>query len=94
MLCERLPASRVAQAGKEGGRQNVNYCLPPSTPFTVCAHLLYARALLARRRWGCLFWEKDSAVAGLVHAFDSWQRCVWSRTHRTTRKSWPAFLTR
>ena len=98
VLCRESPASNVTQAGKEGEGQNVNYCPPPFyTLHRLCllaVRLLYARALLARRRWGCLFWEKDSAVAGLVHAFDSWQRCVWSRTHRTTRKSWPAFLAR
>ena len=98
VLCRESPASSVAQAGKEGERQNVNYCPPPFyTLHRLCplaVRLLYARALIARCRCGCLFWEKDSAVAGLVHAFDSWQRCVWGRTHRTTRKSWPAFLTR
>ena len=56
MSCERLPASGVAQAGvEEGEGQNVNYCPPPSTPFTACAHLLYARAPAACCRCGCLF---------------------------------------
>ena len=49
------PASGVAQAGNEEGGQNVNYCPPPSTPFTACAHLLYARTPAACCRCGCLF---------------------------------------
>ena len=92
-VAERSPASGVAQAGNEERGQDVNHCPPPSTPFTACAHLLYARTPAACVAVAVCFEEKYSAVAGLVHAFDSWQRCVWGKTHRTTRKSWPAFLT-
>ena len=42
-------------AGKEERGQNVNYCPPPSTPFTACAHLLYACTPAACCRCGCLF---------------------------------------
>ena len=49
------PASSVAQAGNEERGQNVNYCPPPSTPFTACAHLLYARTPAACSCCGCLF---------------------------------------
>ena len=55
MLRGGSPTSGVVQAGNEEGGQNVNYCPPPSTPFTACAHLLYARTLAARCRCGCLF---------------------------------------
>ena len=55
VLCGGSPASGVAQAGNEERGQNVNYCPPPSTPFTACAHLLYARAPAACCRCGCLF---------------------------------------
>ena len=55
MLRGGSPASGVVQAGNEEGGQNVNYCPPPSTPFTACAHLLYARAPAACCRCGCLF---------------------------------------
>ena len=55
MLCGGSPASGVAQAGNEERGQNVNYCPPPSTPFTACAHLLYARTPAACCRCGCLF---------------------------------------
>ena len=55
VICGGSPASGVAQAGNEERGQNVNYCPPPSTPFTACAHLLYARAPAACCRCGCLF---------------------------------------
>ena len=55
VLCGGSPASGVAQAGNEERGQNVNYCPPPSTPFTACAHLLYARTPAACCRCGCLF---------------------------------------
>ena len=49
------PYSDGAQAGGVGGGQNVNCCPPPSPPFTACARPLYADALVARCRCGCLF---------------------------------------
>ena len=55
VLYERSPASGVAQAGNEERGQDVNHCPPPSTPFTACAHLLYARTPAACDRCGCLF---------------------------------------
>ena len=72
----------------------MNYCPPPllrpSPPVPTCSTLARQPPAVAV---AVCFEEKYSAVAGLVHAFDSWQRCVWGKTHRTTRKSWPAFLT-
>ena len=55
VLCSGLFASGVVQAGNEERGQNVNYCPPPSTPFTACAHLLYARTPTACSCCGCLF---------------------------------------
>ena len=55
MLRGGSPASSVAQAGNEERGQNVNYCPLPSTPFTACAHLLYARTPAACSCCGCLF---------------------------------------
>ena len=50
---DRLPAVSYKRATKEGGQ---NITAPPlSTPFTACAHLLYARTPAARSCCGCLF---------------------------------------
>ena len=45
----RLTAATHRRAEQKVGR---NYCPPPAPPSTVCARLLYACALLARRRCG------------------------------------------
>ena len=93
VLCRGSPASGVAQAGNEEGGAECELLpsplLRPSPPVPTCSTLARRPPAVAV---AVCFEEKYSAVAGLVHAFGSWQRCVWGKTHRTTRKSWPAFL--
>ena len=93
VLCGGSSTGGVAQAGKEGRGQNMNYCPPPSTPFTACANLLYARAPVACCRCGCVFLRKIQRCRGagaclwLVAAL-----CVGQNASHNTQKPCPAFL--
>ena len=77
MLCGGNACQQFRTDGQRRGGAEGNYCPPPFFALhRLCPLAIRPRAGRALPLWLLFVLEKYSAVAGLVNAFDSWQRCV------------------